>query len=233
MKTTLSTRVLLVEDDENLGGLLKDYLIVKGYDATLAADGNKGYKAFMQDKFDICILDIMMPHKDGISLAKDIRAINSEIPIIFLTARSMQDDIIDGFRAGADDYLKKPFNMEELIFRIEAILKRSLRKTELVNQEFSFGKYVFNPNNRLLYFDGEPQKLTTKESELLKLLFMYKNDVLERNYALQQIWGDDTYFNARSMDVYITKLRKLLNKEPSIEIINIHGKGFKLILPEV
>ncbi len=232
MKNKVSTRVLLVEDDENLGGLLREYLQVKGFDTVLASDGNKGYKAFMQDKFDVCILDIMMPHKDGISLAKDIRSINSEIPIIFLTARSMQDDIIEGFKAGADDYLKKPFNMEELIYRIEAIMKRSQKKSDMVNQEFTFGKYVFNPNNRMLTFDGEPQKLTTKESELLKLLFMYQNEVLERNYALQQIWGDDTYFNARSMDVYITKLRKLLSKEPQIEIINIHGKGFKLILPE-
>jgi DNA-binding response OmpR family regulator len=229
-KKNTMTRILLVEDDENLGTLLREYLKAKGYDAELATDGMKGYDSFMQNKYDICILDIMMPYKDGISLAKDIRTINSEIPIIFLTAKSMQEDVLDGFQAGADDYMKKPFSMEELLFRVEAILRRSKKQVEQEPQIHELGKYKFDHNKRLLYYNDEPTKLTTKESDLLKLLVEKKNDVLERNYALQQIWRDDTYFNARSMDVYITKLRKLLNKEPSIEIINIHGKGFKLIV---
>jgi two-component system, OmpR family, response regulator len=226
----MAKRILLVEDDENLGSLLCEYLKAKGYDSDLAGNGLKGYDAFMQNKYDVCILDIMMPYKDGISLAKDIRTINSEIPIIFLTAKSMQDDVIEGFKVGADDYMKKPFSMEELLLRIEVILKRTRKQQDYQPQTYNLGNYIFDPNKRILTFDEEQTKLTTKESELLKLLVDKQNDVLERNVALQQIWKDDTYFNARSMDVYITKLRKLLNKEPSIEIINIHGKGFKLIL---
>ncbi len=226
----MAKRILLVEDDENLGSLLCEYLKAKGYQSDLATDGLKGYDAFMQNKYDVCILDIMMPYKDGISLAKDIRNINSEIPIVFLTAKSLQDDVIEGFKVGADDYMKKPFSMEELLLRIEVILKRTKKQQDSQPQDYQLGNYIFDPNKRILTFDGEQTKLTTKESELLKLLVDNKNDVLERNVALQQIWKDDTYFNARSMDVYITKLRKLLNKEPSIEIINIHGKGFKLIL---
>jgi two-component system, OmpR family, response regulator len=222
-------RVLLVEDDENLGSLLKEYLSIKGYETTLATNGLKGYDAFMQNKFDICILDVMMPYKDGLSLAKDIRNINSEIPVLFLTAKSMQEDVIEGFKAGGDDYLKKPFNMEELQFRVEALLRRSKKTVHPLTSTYQLGKYLFNPNTRTLTYDEEVNKLTTKESDLLKMLIEKKNDVLERNHALKEIWGDDTYFNARSMDVYITKLRKLLSKEPNLEIINIHGKGFKLI----
>jgi len=225
----IKNRVLLVEDDENLGSLLKEYLSIKGYETTLASNGIKGYEAFMLNKYDICVLDVMMPYKDGLSLAKDIRTINSEIPILFLTAKSMQEDVIEGFKAGGDDYMKKPFNMEELQLRVEALLRRSKKQTETITNEYQLGKYLFNPNTRTLVYEDDVNKLTTKESDLLKMLIEKKNDVLERNHALKEIWGDDTYFNARSMDVYITKLRKLLSKEPGIEIINIHGKGFKLI----
>lgn len=223
------TRVLLVEDDENLGSLLREYLSIKGYETTLAVNGLKGYEAFMQNKYEACILDVMMPYKDGLSLAKDIRSINSEIPILFLTAKSMQEDVIEGFKAGGDDYLKKPFNMEELQFRLEALLRRTKKSVQPLTEAYELGKYIFNPNTRTLTYEDEVSKLTTKESDLLKMLIEKKNDVLERNHALKEIWGDDTYFNARSMDVYITKLRKLLSKEPNLEIINIHGKGFKLI----
>ena len=223
-------KILLVEDDENLGTLLCEYLKAKKYETTLATDGLKGYDSFMKHKYDICILDIMMPYKDGISLAKDIRAINSQIPIIFLSAKSMQEDVIEGFKAGADDYMKKPFSMEELLFRIEAILHRTGKEDKSKVDKIQLGELLFDSNKRTLTFKGEVSKLTTKESELLKLLCENKNQTLDRNYALQRIWRDDTYFNARSMDVYITKLRKLLSKEPSIEIINVHGKGFKLLM---
>lgn len=222
-------KILLAEDDENLGTLLCEYFHARGYKATLAADGIKAFDAFMKDKFDVCVFDVMMPLKDGFSLAKDVRKINSEIPILFLTAKSMHEDVVEGFNQGADDYIKKPFSMEELILRIEAILRRSRKEDSQEKHIFQLGRYQFDSNKRLLTFEGEVNKLTTKESELLKLLVDHKNDVLERNLALKKIWHDDTYFNARSMDVYITKLRKLLRKEPSIEIINIHSKGFKLI----
>lgn len=222
-------KILLAEDDENLGTLLCEYFHARGYQATLATDGIKAYDAFMKDKFDVCVFDVMMPQKDGFSLAKDVRKINSEIPILFLTAKSMHEDVVEGFNTGADDYIKKPFSMEELILRIEAILRRSRKEESQEKHIFQLGRYQFDSNKRLLTFEGEVNKLTTKESELLKLLVDHKNDVLERNLALKKIWHDDTYFNARSMDVYITKLRKLLSKEPSIEIINIHSKGFKLI----
>ena len=224
------TKILLVEDDENLGSLLQEYLKAKGFDAEWAKDGEKGYQAFMNQTYHICILDIMMPYKDGLSLAKDIRAINSEIPIIFLSAKSMQEDVIAGFRVGADDYMKKPFSMEELLLRIDAITRRTTKKQDTQPDVFQLGKLLFDPNKRTLSENEEVTKLTTKESELLKLLCENRNEVLERNHALQKIWRDDTYFNARSMDVYITKLRKLLSSEPAIEIINVHGKGFKLAI---
>ncbi len=207
-------RILLCEDDENLGMLLREYLQAKGYNADLFVDGESGYKAFLKGKYDICVLDVMMPKKDGFTLASEIRNVNSEIPIVFLTAKSLKDDIFEGFKIGADDYITKPFSMEELVFRIEAILRRVKGKR---------GKEI------TMYKIG---KLTTKESELLSLLCAHVNEILERNYALKTIWIDDNYFNARSMDVYITKLRKHLKEDPAIEIINIHGKGYKLIAPE-
>jgi len=207
-------KILLAEDDTNLGMLLKEYLRAKGFETVLCEDGEVAYEAFLNQPFDICILDVMMPKKDGFTLAKEIRQINSEIPIIFLTAKNMKEDVL-----------------EELLLRIEAVLRRSTGlKPEDEQEIFKIGKLTFNSKKQTLFDGEEEQKLTTKESELLKLLCQNVNKVLERNYALKNIWADDNYFNARSMDVYITKLRKHLKKDPSVEIINVHGKGYKLIL---
>jgi DNA-binding response OmpR family regulator len=222
-------KILLTEDDENLGMLLREYLEAKGYETDLLPDGEAGYDAFMNKKYDVCIFDVMMPKKDGFTLAKEIRMVNTDVPIIFLTAKSMKEDIFQGFKIGADDYIAKPFSMEELLFRIEAILRRT--KGGLANQEvFQLGKYKFDTQKQQLIDNEKVVKLTTKESELLKLLCNNANKVLERNFALKTIWVDDNYFNARSMDVYITKLRKHLKDEPAVEIINVHGKGYKLVL---
>ncbi|MBN2350595.1 MAG: response regulator transcription factor [Bacteroidales bacterium] len=227
----MKTKVLLAEDDENLGSLLKEYLKAKSYDTDWLTDGDKAYKAFIKNHYDLLILDVMMPVKDGFTLAKEIRLTNAQIPIIFLTAKSLKDDVIEGFKSGADDYISKPFSMEELIFRMEAILKRTKSDGSAGSQnEFSIGEYTFDANKQLLYRGEEMQKLTTKESELLRLLCNNKNSILERNFALKTIWIDDNYFNARSMDVYIAKLRKCLKDDPNVQIINIHGKGFKLIV---
>lgn len=226
----IKTRILLAEDDENLGSLLKEYLNIKGYETELYPDGNKAFKGFIKEHFDLCILDIMMPGKDGFTVAKEIRLINSDIPIMFLTAKSHKEDVLEGFAIGADDYIIKPFSMEELLSRIEAILRRTKHGLDGDSRDvFQLGNYVFETKKQLLTHGTKVQKLTTKESELLKLLCTNKNKVLERNFALRTIWIDDNYFNARSMDVYITKLRKYLKDEPSIEIINVHGKGYKLI----
>ena len=225
------TRLLLAEDDENLGSLLKEYLQAKSYDTHWLTDGEKAYNSFKKNKYEICILDIMMPVKDGFTLAREIRIIDPEVPIIFLTAKSMKDDVLEGFSIGADDYITKPFSMEELLFRIEAILRRTHGKGSQNKQtEFEIGKFRFDANKQNLTLGEESQKLTTKETELLKLLCNNVNSVLERNFALKTIWVDDNYFNARSMDVYITKLRKYLKGDPSVEIMNIHGKGYKLIV---
>lgn len=224
-------RILLAEDDENLGVLLKEYLQAKNYETDLLPDGDKAFKSFQKNFYDICILDVMMPIKDGFTLAKEIRTINKDIPIIFLTAKSIKDDILQGFRLGADDYITKPFSMEELLFRLEAILRRTKADSKLSTQNvYTLGKYIFDFQKQTLTSTDDTHKLTTKESELLKLLCDNMNEILDRNYALKAIWSDDSYFNARSMDVYITKLRKYLKDEPSIEIINVHGKGFKLIV---
>jgi DNA-binding response OmpR family regulator len=224
-------KILFCEDDENLGTLLREYLQVKGYNTDLFPDGDAGYKGFIRDSYDLCILDVMMPKKDGITLAREIRAVNQSIPIIFLTAKTLKEDILEGFKAGADDYLTKPFSMEELLFRIEAILRRVKGKKVKDISSYILGKYAFDLQKQTLTFGSEVTRLTTKECELLSLLCAHVNDVLERNYALKAIWVDDNYFNARSMDVYITKLRKLLKDDPNIEIINIHGKGYKLVVP--
>ena len=225
------TKLLLAEDDENLGLLLKEYLVAKGFEADLYPDGEAAYKGFMKDHYDICILDVMMPKKDGFTLAKDIRIVNADIPIIFLTAKNMKDDVLEGFKLGGDDYITKPFSMEELIMRIEAILRRTSQEGQgAAQQVYTLGKFTFDTRKQTLSEGEESVKLTTKESELLKLLCQNANKVLERNYALKSIWIDDNYFNARSMDVYITKLRKHLKDEPSVEIINVHGKGYKLIV---
>lgn len=223
-------RILLCEDDENLGMLLREYLQAKGYDATLCNDGEAGYRQFMENRFDICIFDVMMPKKDGFTLAKDIRASNTEIPIIFLTAKNLKEDIAEGFHIGADDYLTKPFSMEELVLRVEAILRRVSGKKKQECTEYRIGAYQFDAQKQVLVSpSGNVQKLTTKESELLALLCINVNDILQRAYALKKIWMDDNYFNARSMDVYITKLRKHLKEDPEVEIINIHGRGYKLV----
>ncbi len=222
-------RILLAEDDHNLGSLLKEYLDLKGYDADLYPDGEKAYSGFIKEHYDLCLLDVMMPVKDGFTLASEIRLINKDIPLIFLTAKTLKEDVLEGFSIGADDYITKPFSMEELLFRIEAVLRRTLPGNEKDTYLFKLGKYDFDSQKQSLIIDKKVQKLTTKESELLKLLCNNKNKVLERNYALKTIWLDDSYFNARSMDVYITKLRKYLREDPSVEIINVHGKGFKII----
>ena len=227
---TNKTRLLLAEDDENLGTLLKEYLIAKGFETELYPNGEKAYKGFIREHFDICIVDVMMPVMDGFTLAREIRTINSDIPIVFLTAKSLKEDVIEGFSIGADDYITKPFSMEELIYRIEAVLRRTKGQSSgKVDTSYEIGGYTFDTNKQTLEKDGNIQKLTTKESELLRLLCTNKNKILERNFALRTIWIDDNYFNARSMDVYITKLRKYLKDDPSIQIINVHGKGFKLI----
>ena len=223
-------RIILSEDDENLGSLLREYLIAKGYDTDLYPDGEAAFKGFQKNQYDLCIFDVMMPKKDGFALAKDVRMINGEIPIIFLTAKNMKEDVIEGFRIGADDYMTKPFSMEELIFRIEAILRRTLGEADNTQAVFKLGRFTFDARKQTLSDATDSTKLTTKESELLRLLCVNANKVLERNYALKTIWVDDNYFNARSMDVYITKLRKHLKDEEGIEIINIHGKGYKLII---
>ncbi len=231
--TDEKVKILLCEDDENLGMLLREYLITKGYDADLQPDGEAGYKAFSRNKYDLCVLDVMMPKKDGFALAADIRSMNTEVPIVFLTAKSMKEDILQGFKLGADDYLSKPFSMEELLYRIESIMRRVKGKKAKDIVIYQLGKFTFDAQKQLLVYDDESKKLTTKESELLNLLAANANNILERNFALKTIWVDDNYFNARSMDVYITKLRKLIKSDPNVGIINIHGKGYKLIAPVV
>lgn len=223
-------RILLAEDDENLGTLLKNYLAAKGYDVELYADGQKALEGFRAGNFSISIVDVMMPVMDGFELVRQMRKTDQETPVIYLTARNQKEDIIEGFITGADDYLTKPFSMEELLYRIEAILRRSGKEKEEPQPEFyKIGEYNFDTVRQLLTYRDHTIKLTTKESELLQLLCKHRNNVLERNYALKTIWVDDNYFNARSMDVYITKLRKYLRKDDTIEIINVHGKGYKLL----
>ncbi len=232
MKKT--TRILLCEDDQNLGMLLSEYLNAKGFETSLATDGAEGMKLFRRESFDFVILDVMMPQKDGFTVAREIRETDRHTPILFLTAKSMKEDTLEGFRSGADDYMTKPFSMEELLMRVNAILKRSAALPQEGEEvtDFEIGKYKFDYNRqRITLGDDFEERLTTKENELLYLLCKNKNGLLERNYALNAIWGDDNYFNGRSMDVYIAKLRKHLKEDPSIEIINVHGKGFKLLAP--
>ena len=224
-------RLLLAEDELAMAEAVADILTYHQYSVDTALRGDDALRMIQAGGYDGVILDVMMPKKDGFTLAKEIRQINSEIPIIFLTAKNMKEDVLEGFKLGADDYMSKPFSMEELLLRIEAVLRRSTGLNPEDEQEiFKIGKLTFNSKKQTLFDGEEEQKLTTKESELLKLLCQNVNKVLERNYALKNIWADDNYFNARSMDVYITKLRKHLKKDPSVEIINVHGKGYKLIL---
>lgn len=227
-----NNRILLVEDDPNFGTVLKDYLILNDYNVTLAKDGLEGLIMFKNNDFNICILDVMMPRKDGFSLAKDIRAANADIPIIFLTAKTMKEDILKGYQAGADDYLNKPFDSEVLLYKIKAILQRkeSERSIEEDTFEFKIGNFDFNSKLRHLTLSGgEVQKLSPKEGKLLKMLAIHLNDLMPRELALTKIWRDDNYFTSRSMDVYIAKLRKYLRGDENVEILNIHGEGFRLI----
>jgi DNA-binding response OmpR family regulator len=230
MTAESKTRILLAEDDPNLGRLLQEYLDAKGYETVLATNGKEGFEQFRKHSFDLCMLDVMMPVKDGYTLAREIRTINKDIPIVFLTAKSMKEDAIEGFNAGADDYITKPFSMEELLLRIKAILRRT--KGGALNMEqtqFTVGDYKFDYTRQALEYGDKQQKLTSKEADLLRLLALHKNDVLDRSFALNTIWGDDSYFNSRSMDVYIAKLRKYLKDDSTVEIMNIHGRGFRLI----
>lgn len=227
-------KLLVVEDDPNLGALLAEYLRVKGFEVDLRADGEAGLKAHAQGRYDLLLLDVMMPVKDGFTLAREIRRSDPHVPIIFLTAKSMKQDTIQGFQAGADDYLTKPFSMEELVLRVQAVLRRSagLGLGAEEPRSYTIGSYTFDVRKQLLRRGEEERKLTTKESELLRLLCLHRNGLLERRQALREIWGDDNYFNGRSMDVYIAKLRKHLRADPEVEIINIHGQGFRLAARE-
>jgi len=224
--------LLLVEDDANLGSLLQEYLIDKGFPTDLATDGQKGWQSFVDKTYDLCIFDVMMPKKDGFSLAKEVRMSGRDVPIIFLTAKSMKEDTMQGFRVGADDYVTKPFDREELLLRIEAILRRYKKQPD--NQEeaklYQVGQYTFDYAHQQLSANDKSVRLTSKESELLKLFCQNLNQPISRSFALKTIWGDDSYFNARSMDVYITKLRKYLREDTSIQIMNLHGEGFKLMV---
>ncbi|MBS1731504.1 MAG: response regulator transcription factor [Bacteroidetes bacterium] len=225
-------KILLCEDDQNLGMVLKNYLELNDYDVTLERDGRLGLAAFQREKYDICLLDVMMPNMDGFTVAEEIRDIDPDMPLFFLSAKTMKEDIIKGYKLGADDYITKPFDSEVLLLKIKAILKRNedLNK-ENENMQFDLGAYHFNPRLRELSYDGKTQTLSPKENELLKMLAEHKNDLLAREKALKKIWGSDTYFNGRSMDVYIAKLRKYLKGDEQIEIVNIHGNGFRLVAP--
>ncbi|MBP3774617.1 MAG: response regulator transcription factor [Bacteroidaceae bacterium] len=225
-------KILLCEDEENLGMLLSEYLEAKNYETHLCKDGEEGYKDFLKNKYDICILDVMMPKKDGFSLCRDIKTVNPEMPVIFLTAKALKEDVIDGFKLGADDYITKPFSMEELTYRIDAILNRVNGKKKQEDAVVHLGKYVFDRQRQTLSLNDDHRKLTTKENELLNMLYQHANDVLLRELALNKIWEDDNRVYARSMDVYITKLRKYLKGDKEVEILNVHGEGYKLVIPE-
>lgn len=228
-----SIKILLAEDDVNLGNLLADYLKAKGYEAVLAKNGDEAYNLFAKGGYHLCLFDVMMPIKDGFTLAKEIRKIDETIPIIFLTAKSMKEDTLEGFKSGADDYISKPFSMEELLARINAVIRRTSPQTKEVEEHiFNIGKYTFDYQKRILLLNNKEQKLTSKENELLRLLCLNQGKMLERTYALKAIWDDDNYFNARSMDVYIAKLRKHLSEDDKIEIMNVHGRGFRFFVHE-
>ena len=224
-------KILLCEDDSNLGLVLKNFLELNDYDVTLERDGRLGLGAFQREKFDLCLLDVMMPNVDGFTLAEEIRDIDPDVPLFFLSAKTLKEDILQGYRLGADDYITKPFDSDVLMHKIKAIIKRNEEDHKVTdNIEFELGAYHFNPKLRELKIKDSTQVLSPKENELLKMLAEYKNDLLTREKALKKIWGSDTYFNGRSMDVYIAKLRKYLKEDSSIEIVNIHGNGFRLVV---
>jgi DNA-binding response OmpR family regulator len=225
----VKAKILLCEDDPNLGMVLKNYLEINDYEVVLERDGRLGLAAFQREKFDLCLLDVMMPNMDGFKLAEEIRDINPDVPLFFVTAKTMKDDVLQGYKLGANDYITKPFDSDVLLMKIKANLKRNEElNRENVNMVFELGRFHFNPKLRELTINGETSTLSPKENELLKLLAEYKNDLLQREIALKKIWGSDTYFNGRSMDVYIAKLRKLLKEDEHLRIVNIHGNGFML-----
>lgn len=225
-------KILLAEDDPNLGDIIKDYLEVKGkFDVTLCRDGEEALNAFRKETYDLCIFDVMMPKKDGFSLGKDVRKMNRTVPIIYATAKGMMEDKTQAFELGGDDYITKPFRIEELLLRINALLKRvNSQEPEVLEDKFEIGNYFFDYTSQIISFKGQQQKLSTKEAELLRLLCLNKNDVLTREEALVKIWHDDNYFTGRSMDVFLSKLRKYLKEDPHVEIVNVHGKGYKLLV---
>lgn len=222
-------KILLAEDDPNLGSILQSYMEAKGYPAKLYVNGEEALNAYKSEHFDFLVLDVMMPIKDGFTLAKEIRAVDTKTPILFLTAKAMEEDKRMGYEIGADDYLTKPFSMDELLMKIEAISRRCNPYGATSSNTFNIGKYTFDYTKQTLEFEGNTQRLTSRESDLLKLLCISKNDILDRSFALKKIWLDDSYFNARSMDVYVAKLRKYLSGDPNISIMNVHGIGFKLV----
>ncbi|MCC7028863.1 MAG: response regulator transcription factor [Chitinophagaceae bacterium] len=232
---TIKSKILLVEDDTNFGKVLKNYLELNDYVVELARDGILGLAAFRREKFDLCLLDVMMPNLDGFSLAEEIRNIDADVPLFFLTAKNMKDDILTGYRLGADDYILKPFDSEILLHKIKAIIKRNSEASEKQNENFEYtiGKFHFNSKLRELKIADATHVLSPKENDLLRMLCENLNDLLPRDQALKKIWGSDTYFNGRSMDVYIAKLRKFLKDDDEVEIVNIHGNGFRLVAPEV
>ena len=226
-------KILLVEDDPNFGTVLKDYLMMNDFDVVHAKNGMEGFEKFKKDDYDLCILDVMMPYKDGFTLAKEIREKNTDVPIVFLTAKAMKEDVLKGYKVGADDYLNKPFDSEVLLLKIKAIMQRKATDSVADSKQFEFviGRFHLNSKLRFLSFDGgEPEKLSPKENELLRLLALHENDLMPRELALTKIWRDDNYFTSRSMDVYIAKLRKYLKLDPDVEILNIHGEGFRLVI---
>lgn len=230
---TANKKILLVEDDPNFGTVLKDYLAMNDFDVVLAKNGMEGFEKFRKDNFDLCILVVMMPYKDGFTLAKEIREKNEHVPIIFLTAKTMKEDVLKGYKSGADDYLNKPFDSEVLLLKIKAIIQRKSTESVAESKQFEFqiGRFHLNSKLRFLTFENEePIKLSPKENELLRLLALHENDLMPRELALTKIWRDDNYFTSRSMDVYIAKLRKYLKMDEDVEIINIHGEGFRLVI---
>lgn len=226
-------KLLIVEDDPNLGDILNEYLTMKGYETTLCRDGDEGWSKFKKDKFNLCILDIMMPKKDGFTLGKEIKKVQEDLPIIYLSAKNLKEDVIEGLKIGADDYITKPFSMEELLLRISAILKRTLKSEETSNlKTLTFGDFTLHYDEQQIEGPSGKHKLTSKENELIRLLASEMNKLVNRSHALKQIWGDDSYFNARSMDVYLSKIRKILKEDPKVQIITIHGEGFKMVVTE-
>ncbi|MBT4959963.1 MAG: response regulator transcription factor [Flavobacteriaceae bacterium] len=225
--------ILLVEDDINFGALLNDFLTLHSYNVVLAKNGIEGLEKFKKSQFGLCVLDVMLPFKDGFTLAKEIREIDKDVPLFFLTAKTLKEDVLKGYKIGADDYLTKPFDSDILLLKIKSIFKRKqlINTREIVKHEFEFAKFKFNSKLRTLQFESEPIiKLSPKENQLLRMLLNYLNDLMPRELALVKIWNDDNYFTSRSMDVYIAKIRKYLTKDPSVEIQNIHGEGFRLII---